>query len=115
MVAHALGDHAAAQAGELERFWQPRAMQISALMETGIDTLWQAVTEYQTLGNANGKTAARRKQQSHAWMWERIDAGLKDAFRAHPQVAAQLDETTAQVLAGQVPRVCGGAQFDCGF
>ena len=103
MVAQALGDHAAAAAGELERFWQPRAIQISALMETGIDALWQAVSEYQRLGQANGKIAARRKQQSHAWMWERIDAGLKDAFRAHPQVAAQLSATTAQVLAGQVP------------
>ena len=103
MVAQALGDHAAAAAGELERFWQPRAIQISALMETGIDALWQAVSEYQRLGQANGKIAARRKQQSHAWMWERIDAGLKDAFRAHPQVVAQLSATTAQVLAGQVP------------
>ena len=101
MVAQALGDHAAA--GELERFWQPRAIQISALMETGIDALWQAVSEYQRLGQANGKIATRRKQQSYAWMWERIDAGLKDAFRAHPQVVAQLSATTAQVLAGQVP------------
>ena len=35
-------------------------------------------------------------------MWERIDAGLKLAFRQHPAVRAQLDALTTQVAAGHV-------------
>ena len=70
--------------------------------ETGIDALWQAVSEYQRLGQANGKIAARRKQQSHAWMWERIDAGLKQAFRQHPQVQHLLPLLQQDVAAGRI-------------
>jgi LAO/AO transport system kinase len=35
-------------------------------------------------------------------MWERIDAGLKLAFRQHPAVRAQLEALTAQVASGEV-------------
>ena len=36
-------------------------------------------------------------------MWERIDAGLKQRFREHPKVRAQLAETTQRVSAGGLP------------
>ena len=61
---------------------------------------WAAVTQFQTLQAANGRWASRRQQQSLAWMWERIDAGLKQAFRQHPAVQADLAQTLAQVQAG---------------
>jgi LAO/AO transport system kinase len=35
-------------------------------------------------------------------MWERIDAGLKQAFRAHPQVKALLPQMQADVAAGRI-------------
>jgi LAO/AO transport system kinase len=53
-----------------------------------VDTFWKAVTQFKALQTANGRLAARRQQQSLAWMWERIDAGLKQAFRQDPQVSA---------------------------
>ena len=36
-------------------------------------------------------------------MWERIDAGLKQAFRQHPQVRELLPQAVAQVAAGTLP------------
>ncbi|MDO8251195.1 MAG: methylmalonyl Co-A mutase-associated GTPase MeaB [Rhodoferax sp.] len=82
--------------------WHPKALQLSALNGQGVDTFWSAVTEFKTLQTANGKLAARRQQQSLAWMWERIDAGLKQAFRQHPKVQALLPQLTQDVLAGRV-------------
>jgi LAO/AO transport system kinase len=82
--------------------WHPKALQLSALNGQGVDTFWAAVTEFKTLQAANGKLAARRQQQSLAWMWERIDAGLKQAFRQHPQVQQLLPQLTQEVLAGRV-------------
>jgi LAO/AO transport system kinase len=35
-------------------------------------------------------------------MWERIDAGLKARFRAHPAVRAALTECGEQVRAGRL-------------
>jgi len=86
-----------------ETLWHPKAMQISALNGQGVDTFWAVATEFRTLQTANGRLAARRQQQALAWMWERIDAGLKQAFRQHPQVQKLLPELTQAVMAGRVP------------
>jgi LAO/AO transport system kinase len=85
-----------------EKNWHPKALQLSALNGLGVDTFWSAVTEFKTLQTANGKLATRRQQQSLAWMWERIDAGLKQAFRQHPAVQALLPQLTQEVLAGRM-------------
>jgi LAO/AO transport system kinase len=85
-----------------ESTWHPKALQISALKGEGVDQFWAAVNEFRTLQTANGKFAARRQQQSLAWMWERIDAGLKQAFRQHPQVQQLLPQMTQAVLEGRL-------------
>lgn len=85
-----------------EKNWHPKAIQLSALNGQGVDAFWAAVTDFKARQTANGKLAHRRQQQSLAWMWERIDAGLKQAFRQHPQVQAQLPQMTKDVLAGRL-------------
>ena len=92
-------DHAAHD----DQLWQPQVIQISGLRGDGIDTFWAAVTRFQTLQTANGRLAARRQQQAQAWMWERIDAGLKHAFRHHPGVRAALQTTESEVRQGALP------------
>ena len=86
-----------------QAIWHPQAIQLSALLGQGVDSFWAAVSEFKQLQTANGCLQARRQQQSLAWMWERIDAGLKQRFRAHPQVRETLDGVIAQVEAGQLP------------
>ena len=85
------------------RRWQPRVIQLSALSGQGIDGFWAAVTEFRTSQDAHGGLASRRRHQAQAWMWERIDVGLKQEFRAHPAVRALLRQLTADVAAGRVP------------
>jgi LAO/AO transport system kinase len=85
-----------------EAHWHPKALQLSALNGQGIDKFWAAVTEFRALQTANGKLAARRQQQSLAWMWERIDTGLKLAFRQHSQVQNLLPKLTQAVLEGRM-------------
>lgn len=82
--------------------WHPRVLQISALQGRGVDAFWAAVDDYRRVQAANGHLAARRRQQAQSWMWERIDAGLKQAFRAQPQVQAMLPGLREDVLAGRV-------------
>ena len=83
-------------------FWHPKALLLSALNGQGVDAFWAAVNEFKILQNANGKLAARRKAQSLAWMWERIDAGLKLQFKQNPQVQALLPQLLKDVSEGQV-------------
>ena len=91
--------------------WHPQVLQISALQGRGVGHFWSAVCRYRDLQTANGRFTARRQQQAKAWMWERIDAGLKQRFRAHEQVRARLDATTAAVLAGTLPASTAARQL----
>ncbi len=91
--------------------WQPQVMQISALKSVGIDAFWAAITRYRELSTADGSLAARRRHQSLAWMWERIEAGLKNEFRQHATVKALLPQLTAQVEAGRLPASAAARQL----
>lgn len=83
--------------------WQPQVIQISGLKGQGLDAFWNAVTQFQALQTASGQWAQRRQQQALAWMWERIDAGLKAAFRRHAGVRDALPATAQAVAQGQLP------------
>lgn len=82
---------------------QAQVIQLSALKGEGLDRFWEAVSRFKDARAANGQIAERRRQQSLAWMWERIEAGLKQDFRQHPAVQALLPQLAADVQAGRVP------------
>lgn len=85
-----------------ESLWHPQVVQLSALKGDGIDAFWDTVTRFRTLQEKTGRLAARRQHQALAWMWERIDSGLKQSFRQHPAVKALLPGMTKDVEQGKV-------------
>ena len=85
-----------------EAVWHPTVIQLSALKEQGVDRFWDAVTRFRDLQTANGQLGQRRIQQAQAWMWERIEAGLRQRFRAHPAVQAALPGLQADVTEGRM-------------
>src|SRR5665647_3134097 len=100
LVNNAMGN---TQAQSSDKHWQPQVIQLSALHNNGVDAFWAAVTQFKNLQTANGRLAARRKQQALGWMWERIDSGLKQAFRQDPAVSALLPTLAIQVAEGRMP------------
>ena len=95
---HGHPDHAAHNTD----LWQPKVLQLSALKGEGVEAFWQHVQQFQQLQTRNGRLAQRREKQALDWMWERIDAGLKLAFKQHPQVQALLPQMQADVTAGRI-------------
>ena len=85
-----------------DRYWHPEVLSISALQGQGVDRFWSAVSRFAHLQQGNGLWESRRQSQALAWMWERIDAGLKQAFRQDPAVKAQLPGMLQSVQTGQV-------------
>jgi LAO/AO transport system kinase len=83
--------------------WHPQVLQLSAARGEGVAQFWSTVTQFREVQEANGQLAARRRQQTLGWMWERIDAGLKRDFRQHPQVRQMLPDLLRQVNDGRVP------------
>jgi LAO/AO transport system kinase len=96
-----LGMHASSghQHGD-DSVWHPQVVQISALLNQGVDRFWSVVSDFKALQLKNGRFAIRRQQQALSWMWERINVGLKHQFRAQPRVQALLPELTQQVAVG---------------
>jgi LAO/AO transport system kinase len=85
-----------------DKHWTPQVISISALQGQGVDRFWDAVSRFAQLQKSNGLWDSRRKTQALAWMWERIDTGLKQAFRQDPAVKAQLPGLLEAVQSGQV-------------
>jgi LAO/AO transport system kinase len=88
--------------GEGAAHWQAKVIQLSALLGQGVDRFWDEVDGFRATQTANGQLAARRHHQALAWMWERIDAGLRQDFRADPQVRELLPGLMKQVEQGKL-------------
>ena len=108
LVNNAMGS---AQAEAYDQHWHPQVLQLSALHNKGVDAFWQAVSNFKALQTANGQLATRRQQQALAWMWQRIDAGLKQAFHQDPAVGALLPTLLQQVASGQLPASTAARQL----
>jgi LAO/AO transport system kinase len=83
-----------------QEYWHPTVMTLSALEGNGVPELWEKILHFQKLQNGNGQLHIRRKQQAGAWMWDRIDAGLKNAFQNNPAVQGLLPSLSAEVNQG---------------
>jgi len=90
-------------AGRAGAGWAPRVLAASALDAARVAAVWKVAEDFRSAQHASGAAAERRRSQSAAWFWERIDAGLRQAFRTHDGVRSVLDETLAAVDAGTLP------------
>jgi LAO/AO transport system kinase len=82
--------------------WRPQVLQLSALKGEGLDRFWHSVTQFRDLQQRNGRLQARRRGQALGWMWERIEAGLKQTFCQQPAVQALLPQLTHEVEQGSL-------------
>jgi LAO/AO transport system kinase len=98
--------------------WAPRVQASSALAADQVAAVWRVIEAFRAAQEASGALVERRRGQARAWLWERIDSGLRLSFRAHPGVQAQLADTLAAVEAGRLPvsvaarRLLAGAGID---
>ncbi len=98
-------DHAAAMRYIRPRHpeWTPKTLVVSAETGAGVDELWTAIGEHRAMLTSSGTLEEQRADQSTRWMWSLIEERLSRAFRDHPAVAAQLEETVQSVRAGDLP------------
>ena len=92
-----------------------RVLQVSALKADGIAPLWDALAAQRDARQASGAWAAKRRDQALAWMWERIQAGLRHAFVHHPGIAERLAAATAEVRDGRTPASTAARQLLAAF
>jgi LAO/AO transport system kinase len=81
--------------------WRPPVLKCSALLGEGIDAVWETVQEHREIMEASGARAAKRAAQAGAWMWAEISDGLLRRFKAHPEVARELQSLEREVRSGR--------------
>jgi LAO/AO transport system kinase len=113
----AAATRARAQITSALRFLGPHAhagtevLELSALQGSGLPEFWAVVQRWRERRQASGELAQRRRRQEQAWLWERIEAGLRQRFRAHPGVQAALPAAQAAVDAGRLPASVAARQL----
>lgn len=80
--------------------WRVPVLSCSALLQQGIDRIWQMIGTYRDTLGANGDITRRRADQARAWMWSEIQDNLLDAFRRDPAVRAELPGLEKAAAAG---------------
>lgn len=98
--------------------WVPQVLAMAALPAQGIEQLWEQVQEFRNTQQRSGWFVRRRQEQAMAWLWERIETGLAQAFRSHPQVKLLLPQVLDAVRDGKLaPSVAArnllAAQSEC--
>jgi LAO/AO transport system kinase len=91
--------------------WHPPVMTYSALTGSGIDTLWQKISDHRTAMNASGEFAARRRQQQIKWMWSMLEQRMMARLRAEPSVRARVKKIEAEVADGRITPAVAAEQI----
>jgi LAO/AO transport system kinase len=82
--------------------WHPQVLQMSALSGKGVEDVLGAIARFREVQSTSGRLESRRRSQAESWMTERVEAGLRERFRAHPAVRAALPAAIEDVRAGRV-------------
>ena len=83
--------------------WTPTVVQCSALTGTGIDDLWATVERFGEALRATDALTRRRAEQSRAWMWTEVGAGLLDRVRTAPHLTDLAARLERDAVAGRIP------------
>ncbi len=95
--------------------WQPPVLICSALTGDGLDEVWGQVREFRQRLEALGEWEAQRRRQRLDWTWSLVEAGLLQALRAHPGVAALRTELERRVAAGEIEPATAAERILEGF
>jgi LAO/AO transport system kinase len=89
--------------------WTPPVLQVSALHERGLDTVWAEIGRMrETLGEA--RLRAHRARQAVAWMWREIEGGLRAELLADRRTSPILPGLEAGVAEGRLSPVAAARQ-----
>ncbi|NOY26112.1 MAG: methylmalonyl Co-A mutase-associated GTPase MeaB [Oligoflexia bacterium] len=87
----------------LNRTWTPAVLTVSGQEGEGVAAVWDLVAQHRTTLQAAGEWEARRSGQRVAWLWDRLDDGLRQALRADQSLSAQVARAEAAAAAGTQP------------
>lgn len=81
--------------------WIPKVTTCSAYEKTGIEAIWEIISEYFELVKSNHYFEEKRQNQNQFWMMETINEQLKSHFYNHPEILNLLEINKKAVALNQ--------------
>ena len=82
--------------------WIPKVTTCSAYEQTGINAIWDIISEYFELVKSNHYFEEKRQNQNQFWMMETINEQLKSHFYNHPNIMQLLEENKKAVQNNEI-------------
>ena len=81
--------------------WKAKVLQCSALEQTGLVELWEVMQDFREMLKTSGEWEEHRSHQSVRWMWSLIDEELRQSFRKHSQIQADIPRVEKAIRQGK--------------
>jgi LAO/AO transport system kinase len=91
--------------------WSPEVLTYSGYFKTGITEIWDMVDRYMAFTKENGYFEFKRNSQAKYWMYESINAQLKNHFYQSTQIAKELLTKESQVLHSKISSFTAAKQM----
>jgi LAO/AO transport system kinase len=85
-----------------EQFWQPKVTTCSAIEQTGIETVWEIISDYRKLSIENGFFEHKRAQQNKDWLKKLIHEMLELKLKNSTEAGALIPKLQQAVLNKQI-------------
>jgi len=85
--------------------WQPKVLTCSAMLNRGLDKVWQQILKHHELQTSNGEFQSKRQAQLRYWLESTVEQQLKSNFYNNPAVIDAHDSITAEVSNGSITPV----------
>lgn len=85
-----------------ESGWKPKVYTTSAIEGTGLMTLWNGIEDYLKFTKTNGHFLRNRSRQAKYWMYETINAALRDNFYKDDAIEPLLKPMEQRVLEDKI-------------
>ncbi|WP_445735415.1 methylmalonyl Co-A mutase-associated GTPase MeaB [Mariniflexile sp.] len=85
--------------------WEPVVTKASSTKNTGISTVWDAITKYKQLVTENGYFIKNRNHQKIRWMYNNINEELKRMFYGNKDIASKLSVLEKDIIASEISPV----------
>ncbi|MDN4607758.1 methylmalonyl Co-A mutase-associated GTPase MeaB [Sporosarcina highlanderae] len=82
--------------------WTTTAMPVSSLQNTGLDNVWETITDFQTQMQASGIWNERRQSQTKDWFHSMVRDRLVDNFYSADGKKELVNELEKQLLSGGI-------------
>lgn len=84
----------------LENGWIPKVQTTSAIMNKGMDDVWQSINEYIDLTKSNAYFKTKRKEQSVDILRDSLEGSIMDSFYTNPEIKSLLKDIEDKIAAG---------------